>query len=161
MPQDKFPVFYTMQARAFTATMLVASGTVRNNEIEQAKPDGSEAMDRCCKTCKCRHPKNKHSAEGKKHYAALKQAEKEKAKATMDTGDATNATSATKEDGPRPTHIYGKDKCYQCDKEHFPFVNAHLVSEALATSVKRHTFRIAQGRRKGHICRKARVSQPV
>ena len=121
MPQDKFPVFYAKQVRAFPATMLVASGTVQNNEIEQAKPDGSETKDRYCKTCKCRHPKNKHSAEGRKRYAALKQAEKEKAKATMDTNDATNATSATKEDGPRLTRNRVKAKCYQSGKEHFPF----------------------------------------
>ena len=67
LPQDKFPAFHQNQVRGFTKHMLVSPGMIR--DVKQGTEQGTESSgnnsEKYCKSCECKHPKGKHTSDGK------------------------------------------------------------------------------------------------
>ena len=111
----KLPVFKAKEVREFTKRLLISG--VSGSKVD----DVGAARQKYCKSCKTRHVAGKHTSEGKKRY---KEYMERKRNGGGRNQQSVNETAAVVDAGRVTRSRKRNNKCFVCDKEHFPFCKA-------------------------------------
>jgi hypothetical protein len=111
----KLPLFEAKEVRKFTKRLLISG--VAGSKVD----DVGAAKQKYYKSCKTRHVASKHISEGKKRYKLYMERKRNGGGRNQ---QSVNETAAVVDAG-RVTHSRKRNnKCFVCDKEHFPFCKA-------------------------------------